>query len=488
MIATMHKLNTIALILLITGAIDSIRNLPAAALFGSSLIFFFIFAAILFLIPTALVSAELSAHVIEGGIYQWVRLAFGRRLGFLAVWLQWINNIVWFPSMLSFVAGTAAYLFDPALAQNKVYLVTVILASFWLLTCINLKGIRITTKFTSYCAIIGLLIPMSCIFILLLFWLIAGNPVQIHFTNMNILPSWQNANNWIGLTAIMTGFTGMELATVHIKAVKDPQRTFPKALVLSTIIILCMMMIGSLAIAYVLPSYQINLVNGLIQAFAHFLSFYHLSWLVPILTALIVIGSLGSIISWVISPIKGLSEAATHGFLPRIFKKENKHGMPQNLLILQAVLVSLSCLAFLLLPNVNSSYWFLSALSTQLYMIMYVLMFLAALYLRHNAPLNKELFSIPGKKWGLWTVCLLGLSGCFITLIVGFIPPHNMNVGSSWYYEILFTAAIFIMMAPVLFFYLYENKTRKMRLKQANDPSLPPLQSILTLSTNEKSA
>src|SRR5579863_4249534 len=90
-------LTTIPLTLLITGAIDSIRNLPAAALFGSSLVFFFFFAAIVFLIPTALVSAELSASMEEGGIYQWTRSAFGERIGFLAVWLQWINNVVWFP-------------------------------------------------------------------------------------------------------------------------------------------------------------------------------------------------------------------------------------------------------------------------------------------------------------------------------------------------------------------------------------------------------
>ena len=169
------KLNTFALTLLITGAIDSIRNLPASALFGSTLIFFFIFAAIVFLIPTALVSAELSANVNEGGIYQWVRLAFGERVGFLAVWLQWINNVIWFPTILSFVAGTAAYIIDPALAENKFYLVGVILSLFWLLTIINLKGIRSSSKLTSFCAIFGLILPMTLIVILFVAWLTWAN-------------------------------------------------------------------------------------------------------------------------------------------------------------------------------------------------------------------------------------------------------------------------------------------------------------------------
>src|ERR1700760_1231064 len=97
-------LTTLPLTLLIIGAIDSIRNLPATALFGSSLIFFFIFSAIVFLIPAALVSAELSSTWTEkSGIYYWTKLAFGEKTGFVAIWLQWINTMVWFPTILSFL-------------------------------------------------------------------------------------------------------------------------------------------------------------------------------------------------------------------------------------------------------------------------------------------------------------------------------------------------------------------------------------------------
>ena len=104
-----NKIGTFALTLLITGSIDSIRNLPATALFGSTLIFFFIFAALFFLIPSALISAELAANVSEGGVYQWAKRAFGEKTGFLVIWLQWINVVVWLPTILSFIAATAAY-------------------------------------------------------------------------------------------------------------------------------------------------------------------------------------------------------------------------------------------------------------------------------------------------------------------------------------------------------------------------------------------
>ena len=456
----LNKLKLIALTLLITGAIDSIRNLPAAALFGSTLIFFFIFSAIVFLIPTALVSAELASQIDEGGIYQWTRLAFGERVGFLAIWLQWIANVVWFPTILSFIAGTITYMMGPGILQNKFYLVITILSIFWFLTIINLRGIRLSAKFTSFCVIAGLLIPMILIIVLAISWLILGKPIQIHLSSKTLLPNWLNANNWIALTAIITSFLGMELATVHIKDVDKPQKTFPKALAFSTLIILFTMILGSLAIAFVLPYNQINLVNGTIETFAYFLSSYHLNWLTPFLTLLLGLGSLGGVISWVISPVKGIAQAASHGFLPPFFERQNKYGAPQNLLIIQAILVSLFCLAFFFLPSINGSYWLLTALSTQLYILMYVLMFLCALRLRKKlTTTNSQAFTIPGKKIGLWTVCLLGLIGCTITLIVGFIPPNGMNIGSKLYYELLFCSGMIGMIIPVFFFCWYQKKS-----------------------------
>lgn len=459
--AHFKKLNTLALTLLITGAIDSIRNLPASALFGSAMVFFFIFAAVVFLIPSALISAELASNVDEGGIYQWGRLAFGERVGFLALWLQWVNTIIWFPTILSFIAGTAAYFIDPALAQNKIFLIGTILSQIWFLTILNLYGIRLSSIFTSFCAFAGLIIPVTLIIILMAVWLILGKPLQIHLNMTTMVPNFATTQNWLALTAIITGFIGMELATVHIKDVINPRKTFPRALAFSTTIILCTMILGSLAIAFVIPLNQINLVNGTIETFSYFFAAYHMQWLLPVLAALLVIGSLGGVISWVISPIKGIAQAANHGYLPAFFGRINQYGVPQNLLITQAILVSFVCLAFLLFPSVNGSYWLLSALSTQLYMLMYVLMFLCGLRLRFKNIYLHDSFVIPGGKIGTILVCLLGLFGCTITLAVGFIPPSNLNIGSDLYYEIIFCSGMLMMTLPILFFYWYKWKNKR---------------------------
>ena len=471
-------LTTFALVMLITGAVDSVRNLPAISIVGSELIFFFIFSAIVFLIPTSLVSAELTArNTDKSGIFQWVREAFGDHWAFLAVWLQWISNLVWFPTILSFIAGITAYLFNPALAQNKFYLVSVILVTFWALTFVNLKGLKVSTKMTTFCTLFGMAFPMFFIITLAVIWVCRGNPLQVHFTFASIMPSFSHIDSWTSLTAIMTAFAGMELSAVHIKDIRDPQKTFPRALYISVWLILVTMILGSLAIAVVLPQNEISLVNGVMQSFTAFLEAYHMQWFTPVITLMLLIGSLGGIVSWVISPAKGLLQAAQIGYLPEFLQKTNEHGVAVNLLITQAVIVSGVCCGFLFMPSVSGSYWLLTALSTQLYILMYVMMFIVCLYLRFKKPskvaASQRAFTIPGGNVGIWITSILGFIGCGITLVVGFFPPDGVNVGSLWRYEMTFCVGMCAFLMPVLGFYLYRYlKTKRAPLLKKFDAAI----------------
>jgi len=465
-VSNLKKLGLFTITMLMVGAVDSIRNLPATALFGSALIFFFIFAGIIFLIPAALVSAQLAARSgEESGIFHWTRAVLGEPLAFIAIWLQWISNLVWFPTILSFIAGSAAWLISPELAQNKFWLISLILGIFWFLTFLNLRGIRVSARFASFCAVFGLIIPITLILIFSIIWLISGNVIHIHFTLDNIFPHLNDPQNWISLTAIMTAFVGIELAAVHAKDVYQPQTTFPIALFFAVIIILATMIAGSLAIAIVLPHQDISLVNGVLQAFHKFLAAWHLTWLMPIITGMIIFGTSGGIISWVISPVRGLVQAGELGFLPKFFLKQNRHGISSTLLIGQAILVSIFCLAFLLMPSINGSYWLLTALSTQTYTLMYIILFITGIFSYTKLKNKKATFSIPYKKIGLWSVCVLGLLGCLLTEIIGFIPPANINIGNTLHYEIIFCSGIFVMLAPALLLCWYRKEKLCQNLK-----------------------
>lgn len=451
-----RKISLFLLVLLIVSAIDSIRNLPSTAIFGSSLIFFFALGAVVFLLPVALVSAELtSLYPEKGGPYHWMTMAFNDKVGMLAVWLQWINTMVWYPTILAFVGGAIAYLINPELAQLKSYLLPTIIAVFWLLTIVNLFGIDVSARINSFCGMIGILLPMFLLIALGLVWVIGGNPIHIHFTAKEIFPNLATTDHFISMTSIIASFLGFELAGVHVNDIVNPQRNFPKAIAYSTIILLVTMIFGSLAIAVVMPGSEINLIAGIFQVFSSYFELFHMQWAVPILAVLVIVGTLGGIINWLISPAKGLLHAAEFGFLPKVFTKVNRHGVAHVILISQAIIVTLICLAIYLVPSINAFYWFLTGLSTDLYVLMYILMFISALRLQYTQPFRPGGFKIPGGKMGMWATCLLGLFGCLLTFFVSFFPPPVIHI-SMLYYAGLILLGNVIMILPVFVFYLYK--------------------------------
>ncbi len=444
-----NSLTIFSLTMITVGSVDSIRNLPATALFGSQLIFYFILGALFFLIPTALVSAELaSGWAKQGGIYVWVRQAFGKKIGFLAIWLQWIENVIWYPTLLSFVAGTIGYLINPQLTSNPYFLWGIIVTCFWGATFINLRGMSSSVVFSNICSIAGLLLPMSLIIGLGAVWLIQGNPIQVQFDLASIIPHSNDKSMWVSLTAIIMSFCGIEIATVHANDVHNPQHAFPRALIYSVVIILSTLILGSLAIAVVLPGSDINLVAGIMQAFDAFFTNYHMQWMMPLVAVMLVLGGLGGVSNWIIAPTKGLLVAAEEGNLPELFQRTNRHGAPVVMLYAQAIIVTILSTLFLFMPSVNGSYWLLTALAAQLYMLMYFIMFCAAVKLRLSEPTHHRPFKIPGGLCGMLLVAGVGIIGVLATLVVSFLPPQDINVGSLARYDLTLFFGLALMCAP----------------------------------------
>ncbi len=468
-----RALGIFSLAMLTAVSVDSVRNLPATALFGSSLIFFFILSAIFFLIPCALVSAELASTIKEqGGVYAWVKNAFGPTTGVFAIWLQWIENVIWYPTILSFVAGTIGFLIFPEIANNRWFLISVILIAFWGSTLINLLGIKFSAFFSNFCAIIGLLIPMAMIIGLGLLWFHSGRPTQIHFGVADLMPNLKDSQVWVALTGIMLSFGGMEIATVHAGDVKNPQYSYPRAMLFATVIIVFTLLLGALAIAIVLPQSEISLVSGIMQAFNAFFAVYHMTWILPFIAITLVIGGMGSVSNWIIAPTRGLLLAVKDGYLPKHFSGENRFNAPKTLLIYQALIVSVISLVFLLMPSVNASYWLLTALAAQLYMMMYVLMFAAAIRLRNKPAVRQSGFLIPGGKAGIKVVCGAGIIGSVVTFIIGFIPPSSVPTGNIFLYEGLLIVGLLVMSLPPFIIYFWQSR-KSLPTISLLDPVMP---------------
>ena len=166
-------LSVFSLVMINVIAVDNLRTLPFSAKFGTALIFYYLLAAVLFFLPVAFVTAELATTwPKQGGIYVWVKEAFGDKWGFLVVWLQWIYNVVWYPTILSLVAGVSAFLINPELLQNPNYILATVLICFWFATIVNCFGMLLSSWISIIGSVIGTLLPMAFIIVLGVMWLL----------------------------------------------------------------------------------------------------------------------------------------------------------------------------------------------------------------------------------------------------------------------------------------------------------------------------
>ncbi len=434
----------------------SLRNLPLVAEFGLSALFFFFIVAIFFLIPCALISAELATGWPKlGGVYIWVREGLGDRWGFMAIWMQWVHNVAWYPVIMSFIAVTLAYVVSPGLSESKGFVLSVILIGFWGMTLLNYLGIKTSGWFSTIGVIIGTILPGLFIIFLGLYWIAGGNPVQTELSWGALIPSFTSVSNLVFLAGLFLAFAGLEVSATYASDVEKPQKNYPRAIILGAVITFGLFMLGSLAIAFVIPKEQISLVAGLMEAFHVFFDHYHLTWILPVMAILLIIGAIAEVNSWIIGPVRGLYATSIHGNLPPYLQKVNKHDVPTRLLFFQALLMSITSLVFLYMPQISSGFWILTALSAQSYLIMYILMFIAALKLRYSKPHVPRAYRVPFEDKGIWSVCAMGiLSSCF-AIILCFVPPSNLKVGNPYVYALLLLIGLFAMCAIPHIIYRY---------------------------------
>ncbi len=409
-------------------AILSLRSLPGLAEYGWSLLFYLALGSLCFFIPSALVSAELASGWDEdGGVYLWVKEAFGSKWGFVAIFMQWVENLPWFPAVLAFGASAIAYTFNPPLAENRLFVFAVIQITIWVSTFLNFRDMKMSAFFSSSGAIVGTIVPGILIIILGADHVLAGEPLQITFSAAALVPDMESLQQLMLLAALLVSFTGMEMSAVHVNDVRDPGINYPKAIFAAAILIISLSAMGSLAIAMVIPADGVSLSAGVCQAFDKLFQVHGMPYMTPVICLLLTYGALTMVITWMVGPSKGIREVAREGFLPPSWQKVNRYGIPTNILLIQSGLSSVFSCVVLFMPTVSSAFMFMSALAVQLYLIMYLLMFAAAIKLRYKRPDVKRGYTIPGGQAGIWIVCGIAIVTCIFVFIFGFIPPQSVR-------------------------------------------------------------
>lgn len=434
--------------ILTTVTVASLRGLPAMAIEGKASIIMYIIPGILFLVPTALVGAEL-ASAFPGGIYEWVKKAFGNKWGFLAVWLQWVQNVVWFPAQLAFIAAAIAYTIDqPGLSNSGVYTAIIIIAVYWLATLLALRGGNLFAKVSSYGGLIGTIIPAGVLILLGAIWLSSGQPIASSYTDSSFIPKITGIGSFVLIISNVLSYAGMEVNAVHVDQMANPKKDFTKSMLLSFLLILGVFIVPTLAISIAVPKQDLGLDNGIVVAFFGMFKTFGISWLGNVFAAAIVIGALASIISWVSGPSKGLLAAGETGLLPPALQKRNKHGVQVGILTLQGTIVTILALIFVFLPDVSDVFLALVGMAAALYIIMYLFMFAAVIKLRNKYPNIERGYKVPAVK----LIAGIAILACSLALVVSFIPMSASAIPANIYTPVVAGVVILLGIPPLIFY------------------------------------
>ena len=447
------RLSVMTLAIMNITAVVSLRGLATEAIYGLASAFYYLFAAIVFLIPTAMVAAELAAMFAnkQGGVFRWVGEAFGARVGFLAIWLQWIQSTIWYPTVLTFGAVSIAFIgmdqsADEVLASNRLFTLVVVLAIYWVATFISLRGLGWVGKVSKWGGIIGTIIPAALLILLAIVYLAVGGTNNLNMKE-SFFPDLTNFNNLVLASSIFLFYAGMEMMGIHVMDVDNPKRNYPRAIIIGSLVTVLIFILGTFALGIVVPAKEISLTQTLLIGFDNYFNYLKVSWMGPIIAIALVFGVLAGVLTWVAGPSKGIFAVGRAGYLPPFFQRTNNNGVQRNILLVQGVIVTILGLLFVVMPSVQSFYQILSQLTVLLYLIMYMLMFSSAIVLRYKLPQMERPFRLGAKGNGLiWILAGLGFCGSLLAFVLSFIPPSQISVGSNavWYAVLIIGAVIFV--------------------------------------------
>ena len=437
------KLGVFTLAIMNVVAVVSLRALPAEVAYGMSSAFYYLLAAIIFLIPVSLVAAELAALFPDkqGGIFRWVGEAFGDRLGFLCIWLQWLQTAIWFPTVLTFAAVSLAFIgpdasASVAFASNRFYTLAVVLVIYWSATAISLRGLEWVGRVSKIGGIVGTIVPALLLIAFAAVYLLTGGHPQMDLGG-RFIPDMTKFGNLVLAASIFLFYAGMEMSGLHVRQVRNAKVNYPRAVLIGAVLTVLIFMLGTFALAIVIPAHEVNLVESLLVGFDRYTAYMHVPWLSSIIALAITFGVLAAVLTWVSGPSKGILEVGRAGYLPPFFHKMNKRGVQRNILLLQGAAVTVLSLLFVVMPTVQSFYQILTQLTAMLYVTLYLLMFPAAIRLRYLLPRAERPFRIgrEGSNWLLWVVCGVGFLASLLAFVMSIFPPTQIETGSplTWY-------------------------------------------------------
>ncbi len=444
----------------------TVYEYPTFASSGLHLVFFLIVGGILWFLPVAMCSAEMATVEGQesGGIFAWVGNMLGERWGFAALFYQWFQITVGFVTMCFFVLAALSFLLGwKALDDNPLIMFIGVAVIVWGLTLTQLGGTKLTSIISRVGFILGIVVPVFILMGGLVAYFMTGGTSQLTFGGFgDFIPDFSKLSTLVIFASFVLGYMGVESSASHINELQNPNRNYPLAMIILCLLAIVFDVMGGLAVAMTLDKTTLdaNMSFGVIQAFETiFQNHFNMKWVVYLVAVLLVFGVLAEISCWIVGPSHALLDTAKLGIIPRMFARTNKNGVSVTTVVLQGIIVTfwdaVLCASKALSGGSGGSVSYLTAigLTVVIYLIGYILFFLAYFKLTLQKSDLKRSFQLPGGKCGKCVIAGAGMIVTIATLIISFFPSSELSSQANTVYEL--TLGICFVISALIPFVIY---------------------------------
>jgi len=445
-----------AVIFMIMTSCLGIRWIPVAGGLGPSAIFFWVIAALLFFVPLSLIVIELSLNYQDnGGVYLWVKEGIGSKSGFYTAWFYWVNNVFYYPGLLTFIAVNLAYLIgDHSLADNPHFVVGVVIVCFWGAVFFNIAGVHLIAKIATLSGLMNFRLGLFVIIAGVYYLLYHGNSAT-HFHLHAFLPQKDLFHSLSSVTMLMLALAGVELIPTLSRSIENPEKNLIKAIIIGGALLVLLYIIGTITLNFIMTPKELSKTSGLVESFYAIVYKLHWpEWMAKFIVISLVIVEFGGLNIWLITSSIMFFQCAEKGILPSWLQKLNANYVPANALVAQGVMVTAIVLCTQFMPSVNTMYTVLVLMSTIIYFLPFLFLSIAYIRLRKRKQLTKYILSDKMAK----TMAALTFISILTAMCFAVIPTDDLVTKSQIFvYELELIGGPFIFILAGILIYKRKN-------------------------------
>lgn len=428
-------------------AILVIDTLAPSAAIGPASISWWIITLIFFFIPYGLITAELgTTYPEQGGLYVWVKRAFGERWAARTIWLYWVNVALWMPSVYILFAGILSQLFFPELPLWGQ--IAVGIGMTWVTVLIGVISLEVGKWVPNLGAFLKALIMV--VIGVGAFFYAAQHGVANDLSFGNILPTLDAGLFF--LPVIVYNFMGFELMSGAGEEMRNPRRDVPKAIVISGVLIALFYLAGTVGMLVALPVEDLGLVEGIVDTLWAIFGRTGVGGAIVIALGIGALYTLlANMVTWTMGANRSIAEAAGEGRLPVVFGRLHPvYRTPVGAYLITGLVSTVEFILYGLVASTNEElFWTLFAFSSIVFLLPYLALFPAFLRLRWKEPEIERPYRVPGGNGLAAVMAVLG-EIFILQAIVFFIWVPGQPVDWGYALPVIVGVAVTLVVGEIL--------------------------------------